>query len=168
MNPTHPTCWPSAFRRKRLAIPAAILLVIIVATASFFAWYHRNQEQIANAAADESHVEIPQDATELSATHDLIRIQGGCSRLSFLLPSLQWRTYVQQYATKPLTASSYGPGRSTCDDIPFDCVEDVRPNRRTGFITKDNIDDGAKYRYLFVIPECKTGQTLISWSTFDL
>ncbi|PXW31307.1 UNVERIFIED_CONTAM: hypothetical protein DES50_10573 [Williamsia faeni] len=157
----------SLYQKRRILIPAVLLLVISIAVASFFIWHHRSLEQIANEAADESQVDIPADATQVTANYDRIRIQGGCSRVSFLLPTPQWRTYVEEYATEHLTPSSYGP-TSTCDKIPFDCVDDVRPNGLTGFIAKDEVDDGAKYRYLFVIPDCEPGKTLISWSTFDL
>lgn len=160
------------YRKKRVLVPAAFLLVIIVAAVASAIWYYRSPDEVAKDAANAIQVDIPDEATQVSAHDDRISIQGGCSDLSFLLPTSQWRAYVSQQMQRPLTPSNGPP--AGCSDNGQDCNRDMSMAGPDNYAANDQIRNndsdsgGAKDRGLYVVPDCQQNRTLISWSAYDM
>ncbi|WP_020108636.1 hypothetical protein [Nocardia sp. 348MFTsu5.1] len=154
-------------RRKLVLIPSAIVVVALITLGFFATWEHHSLDRTVRDAAKESQVEVPGTATEVSATYDRVRIQGGCSTLSFLMPKPQWRNYVSAHMIEILTPTTFGPS-SGCEPIPHDCVDDVGADGLTGYTAGDRGGESGDARTLYVIPDCEPGKALIAWSAFDL
>ncbi|ORM30107.1 hypothetical protein [Williamsia sp. 1135] len=154
------------YTRKFFLIPAGLLVVAAIALGFVATWEHHDLPRTVRDAAQESMAGVPDEATEISASYDRIRIQGGCSTLTFLPPNAQWRSYTATHMVKTLDPTTFGPS-SGCEPVEHDCVEEVG-TILTGYAASDHAGEGGNARHLYVIPDCESGRALIAWSTFDL
>ncbi|GAB09270.1 hypothetical protein GOARA_036_00020 [Gordonia araii NBRC 100433] len=128
-----------------------IAVVTVVASCGFYG-------DPVSRATDKLGVRLPESATEVRADAPLFSVQGSCLGLEFLMPSKQWRDYVDEYFDLAASEETYDDG-TTCGQNLIRCGPEFRvPAQRWS----DRVD--GVYRGLKVLENCHGARTKIAWA----
>jgi hypothetical protein len=141
---------------------ASLTCFLLVLVAAVW-WLLSPGDNEAAGITEKLRIDIPSNASNVRVDDPAIALQGTCSGVEFLMPTIGWREYVGRYFDIAALEPTYSAATS-CGSTLIECERtyNTQPGSNSGYQTSDRVDD--KYRGVVALPDCINGMTKIAWS----
>ena len=143
-----------------------LLTCVLLTFAAAVWWLLQPDDDEVGHITEQLRIDIPRNASGVSVDNPDVALQGACSDVEFLMPTVEWREYVGEYFDVASLEPTYNAATS-CGNTLIECERtyNTQPGSDSGYQTSDRID--GKCRGVVAFPDCVAGKTKIAWSIAD-
>lgn len=139
-----------------------LLTCVLLAFVAAMWWLLSPVDEQAADITEQLRIDIPSNASDVITDDPAVALQGACSGVEFLMPTAEWREYVDVATLEPTFNVA-----TSCGNTLIECERtyNTQPGSDSGYQASNRID--GKYRGVVAFPDCVNDKTKIAWSIAD-